>query len=101
MLHRPTTEAALEADVAAGGRSGGRLRRRGNVGTGREPRAGCLHAHPPPSPSRYRRLVHQTSVDQRTTYREAFARRMRDALQRDRRVFLMGEDVGRYGGATP
>jgi pyruvate/2-oxoglutarate/acetoin dehydrogenase E1 component len=24
---------------------------------------------------------------------------IRDALQRDSRVFLMGEDVGRYGGA--
>jgi pyruvate dehydrogenase E1 component beta subunit len=35
----------------------------------------------------------------RTTYREAVREAIRDALQRDPRVFLMGEDVGRYGGA--
>jgi pyruvate dehydrogenase E1 component subunit beta len=32
------------------------------------------------------------------TYREAIRQALRDALQRDDRVFLMGEDVGRYGG---
>ncbi|HEY7556315.1 MAG TPA: alpha-ketoacid dehydrogenase subunit beta [Candidatus Binatia bacterium] len=32
------------------------------------------------------------------TYREAMRAAIRDALQRDERVFLMGEDVGRYGG---
>lgn len=34
-----------------------------------------------------------------TTYREAIRAALREALQRDPRVFLMGEDVGRYGGA--
>ncbi|MBI4525064.1 MAG: alpha-ketoacid dehydrogenase subunit beta [Deltaproteobacteria bacterium] len=34
----------------------------------------------------------------RTTYREAIRAALREALQRDERVFLMGEDVGRYGG---
>jgi pyruvate dehydrogenase E1 component beta subunit len=34
----------------------------------------------------------------KTTYREAIREAMRDALRRDERVFLMGEDVGRYGG---
>ncbi|HEX4980806.1 MAG TPA: alpha-ketoacid dehydrogenase subunit beta [Ilumatobacteraceae bacterium] len=34
----------------------------------------------------------------RTTYREAMRAAIRDALARDDRVFLMGEDVGRYGG---
>jgi pyruvate/2-oxoglutarate/acetoin dehydrogenase E1 component len=34
----------------------------------------------------------------RTTYREAIRQAIRDALLRDSRVFLMGEDVGRYGG---
>lgn len=34
----------------------------------------------------------------RTTYREAMRSALRDALRRDERVFLMGEDVGRYGG---
>jgi pyruvate dehydrogenase E1 component beta subunit len=33
------------------------------------------------------------------TYREAVRTALRDALQDDPRVFLMGEDVGRYGGA--
>ncbi len=33
-----------------------------------------------------------------TTYREAVREAMRDAMRRDPRVFLMGEDVGRYGG---
>jgi len=34
----------------------------------------------------------------RLTYREAMRAALREALQRDPRVFLMGEDVGRYGG---
>jgi pyruvate dehydrogenase E1 component beta subunit/2-oxoisovalerate dehydrogenase E1 component len=33
-----------------------------------------------------------------TTYREAIRQAIREALQRDERVFLLGEDVGRYGG---
>jgi pyruvate dehydrogenase E1 component beta subunit len=33
-----------------------------------------------------------------TTYREAMRAAIREALRRDDRVFLMGEDVGRYGG---
>ena len=33
-----------------------------------------------------------------TTYREAIRTAIREALLRDDRVFLMGEDVGRYGG---
>jgi pyruvate/2-oxoglutarate/acetoin dehydrogenase E1 component len=32
------------------------------------------------------------------TYREAVRAALRDAITRDKRVFLMGEDVGRYGG---
>jgi len=38
------------------------------------------------------------SASSRTTYREALRAGLRDALARDERVFLMGEDVGRYGG---
>jgi pyruvate dehydrogenase E1 component beta subunit len=34
-----------------------------------------------------------------STYREALKQGIREALQNDERVFLMGEDVGRYGGA--
>ena len=39
-----------------------------------------------------------SGAPRKTTYREAVKQAIRDALQRDRRVFLMGEDVGRYGG---
>lgn len=39
----------------------------------------------------------QTPV--RITYREALKQGIREALKRDDKVFLMGEDVGRYGGA--
>jgi pyruvate/2-oxoglutarate/acetoin dehydrogenase E1 component len=34
----------------------------------------------------------------KTTYREAMREALREALRTDPRVFLMGEDVGRYGG---
>ena len=34
----------------------------------------------------------------KTTYREALRAAIREAMQNDARVFLMGEDVGRYGG---
>ena len=34
-----------------------------------------------------------------TTYREALREAIRQAMTEDDRVFLMGEDVGRYGGA--
>jgi pyruvate/2-oxoglutarate/acetoin dehydrogenase E1 component len=34
----------------------------------------------------------------RTSYREAVRAGLRDALSRDERVLLIGEDVGRYGG---
>ncbi|MFD6230308.1 alpha-ketoacid dehydrogenase subunit beta [Streptomyces sp. NPDC060232] len=39
-----------------------------------------------------------TASTARTTYREALRDGLRDALRTDDRVFLMGEDVGRYGG---
>jgi pyruvate dehydrogenase E1 component beta subunit len=44
-------------------------------------------APPAPEPSRIR-----------LSYREAMRQALRDALRTDPRVFLMGEDVGRYGG---
>jgi pyruvate dehydrogenase E1 component beta subunit len=34
----------------------------------------------------------------RTTYRDACRQAIRDALQRDPRAFVLGEDVGKYGG---
>jgi pyruvate dehydrogenase E1 component beta subunit len=39
-----------------------------------------------------------TTPSEKTTYREAMRAAIREALERDERVFLMGEDVGRYGG---
>jgi pyruvate dehydrogenase E1 component beta subunit len=42
---------------------------------------------------------HSMTIEKiKTTYREAMRAAIRDALLRDERVFLMGEDVGRYGG---
>jgi pyruvate/2-oxoglutarate/acetoin dehydrogenase E1 component len=38
------------------------------------------------------------SSPRKITYREAVREAIREALQKDERVFLMGEDVGRYGG---
>ena len=37
-------------------------------------------------------------MGRRITYRDALREALREALQGDPRVFLMGEDVGRYGG---
>jgi pyruvate dehydrogenase E1 component beta subunit len=42
--------------------------------------------------------VTSTAATGTLTYREAIRAALREALQRDERVFLMGEDVGRYGG---
>jgi pyruvate dehydrogenase E1 component beta subunit len=39
-----------------------------------------------------------TATSEVGTYREACREAIREALQTDERVFLMGEDVGRYGG---
>jgi pyruvate dehydrogenase E1 component beta subunit len=38
------------------------------------------------------------AAPRKTTYREAVRTALREALRKDERVFLMGEDVGRYGG---
>ena len=40
-----------------------------------------------------------TPATVRLTYREAMREAIRDAMRRDDRVFLMGEDVGLYGGS--
>jgi pyruvate dehydrogenase E1 component beta subunit/2-oxoisovalerate dehydrogenase E1 component len=51
-------------------------------------------APPSPQPSSPAGAKESTT----TTYREAIRDAIREAMQRDSRVFLMGEDVGRYGG---
>ena len=38
-------------------------------------------------------------MKKKMTYREAIRAALRQALRKDPQVFLMGEDVGRYGGA--
>ncbi len=43
-------------------------------------------------------MTEDTQGPRRITYREAVREAIRDALLKDERVFLMGEDVGRYGG---
>ena len=40
----------------------------------------------------------ETQEMRQLTYREAVREAMREAMHKDARVFLMGEDVGRYGG---
>ena len=42
--------------------------------------------------------IAKTGEKVETTYRDAVRAGIRDAMQRDDRVFLMGEDVGAYGG---
>jgi pyruvate dehydrogenase E1 component subunit beta len=60
----------------------------GNVTSrGSKPAGGPAQAGPGPAAEQVK-----------TSYREAMRAAIREALQRDDRVFLMGEDVGRYGG---
>jgi pyruvate dehydrogenase E1 component beta subunit/2-oxoisovalerate dehydrogenase E1 component len=56
------------------------------------PRPGASAPAPVPAPA-------GAATRRRVTYREAVREAVREALKRDPRVFLMGEDVGRYGGA--
>lgn len=47
-------------------------------------------------------MISFKSMDQKVnniTYREAIRQAIREAMMKDDRVFLLGEDVGRYGGA--
>jgi pyruvate dehydrogenase E1 component beta subunit len=43
--------------------------------------------------------IHHEVAMETITYREAARRALRKALQDDQRVFIIGEDVGRYGGS--
>ncbi len=70
-----------------------RLRRGRHLGAGRGPDPACLRGGGPmtdASPA--------AAPSAEITYREAVKQAIRDAMSRDERVFLMGEDVGRYGG---
>ncbi len=72
---------------AGRGRRGGRVRRSRHLGAGRRPAEGRDDA------GRGGRAVSRT-----ISYREALREALQEALRADPRVFLMGEDVGRYGG---
>src|SRR5215207_6891098 len=54
---------------------------------------------PPGSPSPSPRLRWRTFMRREITYREAVREAMVQAMREDEAVFLMGEDVGVYGGA--
>jgi pyruvate dehydrogenase E1 component beta subunit len=43
-------------------------------------------------------MTNPITMSETMTYREAMREAMSEAMRRDERVFLMGEDVGRYGG---
>src|SRR5437867_11807806 len=43
--------------------------------------------------------VHETKAGQEVTYLEAISQALDEEMTRDERVFLMGEDIGPYGGA--
>jgi pyruvate dehydrogenase E1 component beta subunit/2-oxoisovalerate dehydrogenase E1 component len=55
-----------------------------------------VHATERPAPPPRREGAAGATVT--STYREAVREAIREALHKDERVFLMGEDVGRYGG---
>src|SRR3974390_2730224 len=52
----------------------------------------------PKRPLSARRIMTTPSTTIELTYRDAVREAIRDALRRDQHVFLIGEDVGRYGG---
>src|SRR5690606_18666724 len=69
-----------------------RTGRGGHAGAGRD--AGALCPDGPRGPGGGA----MSSTPVTMTYREACRQALRDALQADPRCFVMGEDVGRYGG---
>src|SRR5512134_2701191 len=63
------------------------------MGTCRDADPGCVHRA-----AAIMTAATPATTLTRATYREALRMALREAMQRDMRVFLMGEDVGRYGG---
>ncbi|EFL37735.1 pyruvate dehydrogenase complex, E1 component [Streptomyces griseoflavus Tu4000] len=105
--HRPADGA--DARRRGAGRRGARPdrtadRRRDRPCRGRG-RAGARGAGRGPAPPCHQRAgrggepaVSTAGTQETTTYREALREALREAMRSDDRVFLMGEDVGRYGG---
>ena len=75
-----------------------RIRRSRNMGAGRatHPLHLCGESRVSREPPWHKRRSNPDTIE--LTYRDAVREAIRDALRRDKRVFLMGEDVGRYGG---
>ena len=47
----------------------------------------------------YRNAIREGKIDREIAYSQALVEAMREEMQRDPNVFIMGEDVGLYGGA--
>ena len=105
---------AMEAEIAAivedaadvrGGLAAGGCRRPapvrahpGQLGPATGRRAGGGGAMTARKQAARRRRVQETPAATTLTYREAVREAIREAMLADDRVFLMGEDVGMYGG---
>ena len=92
-LERITTEVAAEISEAIAGAEAGSLEPVETIA--RHTYADQTSIPRPPMETQRTSTAPQTV---QITYREAVREAIRDALKRDERVFLMGEDVGRYGG---
>ena len=81
-----------------GARPDRRLRRRGRAGLARGPRArqGVRRGA---GRGRRRRSRPRTSLMAVVRYREALNQALREEMQRDENVYLMGEDIGVFNGA--
>src|SRR5690606_36362858 len=88
--------AAAGAGAAVGGGAAGHRGRGAGRGRGRGGVRGGGHLGAGGDPAA--RRVHGGATMSETSYREAVRAAIREALERDPRVFLMGEDVGAYGG---
>ena len=100
-VRRPAPGRGLRVARGARGHGGGgdrRDRRRGRLRGGR--RAGTCGRPDAVRPERGDGMSTATveAPAVTLTYRDAMRQAIREAILRDDRVFLMGEDVGRYGG---
>ena len=107
-LSHPDVDAAFGGAGAAqrcgphGDRTARRSRSRGGGGVRRSGDLGAGGGSDPLCVLRTEDYMNgDTQGMRQLTYREAVREAMREAMHKDARVFLMGEDVGRYGAASP
>ena len=93
-LIHPDDLARIEAEVDAEVAEAVAFAERGHLGAGRA--AHPLHLLRPSRLARDAMTAPSKTVE--LSYRDAMREAIRDAMRRDTTVFLMGEDVGRYGG---